>query len=92
MIGAFPPAGLQNLAIGLCSLGDNNNRYPRWIGFVNFWIAILFLPGVLLPFFKSGPFAWNGLIGFWLVAFAFFGWIIMMWWSTVRAIKNSEKI
>jgi hypothetical protein len=53
---------------------------PRWVGFANIWIAILFLPGALLPFFHSGPFSWNGIIGFWLVANALFGWIVIMWW------------
>ena len=56
------------------------------------WIAILFMPGALLPFFQGGPFSWNGIIGFWLVAVAFFGWILMMWWMTVRAVRNDPSL
>lgn len=88
-IGAYPPGLLQALVIGLCILGDKGGKqvYPRWVGFANLWIAFLFLPGALLPFFQTGPFTWNGIIGFWIVAVAFFGWIVLMWWATVRAIK-----
>lgn len=89
-IGAWPPGFLQNVAIGLCILSDKNETkvYPRWLGYANLWIAVLFLPGAMLPFFHGGPFSWNGVIGFWLVANFFFLWIILMWWYTVKAIKT----
>lgn len=89
-IGAYPPGLLQCVAIGICILSDQRVApvFPRWVGYANLWIAFTFLPGALLPFFKTGPFTWNGFIGFWLVATAFFGWVLMMWWATVRAVKN----
>jgi hypothetical protein len=58
--------------------------FPRWVGFLNFWLAVCYTVGALLPFFKRGPFAWNGLFGFWLAVVSFFGWIFVMWWATVR--------
>ncbi|WP_194787122.1 hypothetical protein [Mycobacteroides abscessus] len=39
---------------------------PRWFGYLNLLIAILYLPGLLVFFFHSGPFAWNGVVGFWI--------------------------
>lgn len=91
-IGAYPPGLLQVLSIGICVLSDKRVApiFPRWVGYANVWIAILFLPGALLPFFKTGPFTWTGVVGFWLVATAFFGWVVMMWWATVRAVKMQE--
>ncbi|MET0984230.1 MAG: hypothetical protein ABW034_02375 [Steroidobacteraceae bacterium] len=93
-IGFYPPGFIQNVSIGWCILTDRNEvkAYPRWVGYANLWLAVLFLPGALLPFFHGGPFSWNGLIGFWLVAFAFFGWILMMWHMTVRAIKSDPTL
>lgn len=93
-VGFYPPGFIQNISIGMAILSDRNGNkvYPRWVGFANIWIAILFLPGALLPFFHSGPFSWNGIIGFWLVANVFFGWIIMMWWMTVKAIKSDPEL
>ncbi|MGH8595934.1 MAG: hypothetical protein ACREXT_04670 [Gammaproteobacteria bacterium] len=71
---------VQNFAIGLAILGDKNAEpvFPRWVGFFTFWVAILFLPGGLLTFFKTGPFAWHGLFAFWIPLNIFFAWYIVM--------------
>jgi hypothetical protein len=67
---------VQVVALGLATLGDKNERpiCPRWFGFFNLWCAVLFMPGAMLTFFKTGPFAWSGLLVFWLGVVAFFGW------------------
>lgn len=71
---------VQNFAIGIAVLGDKSAQpvLPRWLGFFNFWVAVLFVPGGLLTFFKTGPFAWNGLMAFWVPFVVFFTWYIMM--------------
>jgi hypothetical protein len=88
-IGMYPPALIQNLAIGACILGDRREQriYPHWLGKLNYAAAACYLVGALIPFFRHGPFAWDGLIGFWVAAVAFFGWLILMWWATTRAIR-----
>jgi hypothetical protein len=45
-----------------------NPVIPRWVGYVSLWIAVLYLPELLVFFFKSGPFAWDGIVGFWIPA------------------------
>ena len=62
--------------------------FPRWIGHVSAWCAVLLLPAVLLPFFKDGPFAWHGIFQFWLAAVLFFGWFAVMSLALIRAIRN----
>jgi hypothetical protein len=88
-VGMYPPALVQNIALGACVLSDRrmDKVFPRWVAFVNFWLAFCYLVGALLPFFTHGPFAWNGLFGFWLAAVSFFSWIFVMWWATTRAIR-----
>jgi hypothetical protein len=90
-VGMYPPAVVQNVAIGLCILSAPPERavYPRWIGFFCFWIAVCYLVGALIAFFKVGPFAWNGLFGFWVAAVSFFGWTLVLWRMTLRAIEKS---
>lgn len=70
---------VQYIALGLSVLSDKKSQplFPRWYGFYNFWMALLAYGGALLLFFTKGPFAWNGVVAFWIPAFAFFGWYIV---------------
>lgn len=87
-----PPAIVQCVAIGAAILTDKRRTpiYPRWVGYANLWIAFTFLPACLLLFFKSGPFAWNGLLSFWLAAATFGGWFLLMSIATIRAAKQND--
>lgn len=87
LLGAVGTAVVQNLSIAVCILGSDGQIYPRWVGYTNLWLAVGLMPGVLIPFFKHGPFAWNGLLGFWVVAVAFFVWVFLMWIFTAKAIN-----
>jgi hypothetical protein len=64
--------------------------YPRWVGYFNIWIALLFIPGAFAFILKTGPFAWNGLLSFWLASGAFFSWLIVMTPLTLKAIDRSD--
>jgi hypothetical protein len=61
-------------------LGDRNAspEMPRWVGFMNLWVAVLFIPGGFLTFFKTGPFAWNGVFVYWIPLVVFLGWYLVM--------------
>ena len=54
------PFMIQNVAIGVAILNDKRQTLPRWVAYVNFWIAFSFIPDPLAFFFHSGPFAWRG--------------------------------
>lgn len=86
----FGPAVIQSLAIGLAILSDKRPQpvFPRWLGFFNFWVAVLFLPSGLLTFYKLGPFAWNGLIAFWIPTIVFGAWFMVMFPMLLKAIKS----
>jgi len=62
--------------------------FPRWVGYLSAWCGVLLLPAVLIPFFKTGPFAWHGIFQFWLAATLFFGWFAVMSYALVRAIRS----
>ncbi len=65
--------------------------FPRWIGYLSAWAAVLLLPAVLIPFFKTGPFAWHGIFQFWLAATLFFGWFAVMSVALIRAISREAE-
>ena len=81
------PAVLQAVAWGVAILSDRRDAppFPRWLGYFNFWAAFSFLPAFLLLFFKTGPFAWNGLLSFWLPASLFGGWFLVAAVMLIRA-------
>ena len=85
------PFIFQYLALGLVVLQDNAPQplLPRWMGYLAIWSAIIFIPAGTIPFFKAGPFAWNGFIAFWLPAGTFFATIFVMTFQFVRAIRNT---
>ena len=86
-VGAF-----QCLCCGLAILGNPQvtNVYPRWVGFFNIWITVGMVTSSVIPFFKTGVFAWNGIVGFWIPATVFGLWMGVMWWMTLRAVNNDD--
>lgn len=80
----------QNLALGFAVISDKRPRpvFPRWLGYFNFWIALLFVPGCLITFFKAGAFAWNGLLAFWLPASVFGPWFFVVSIYVMKAAKQ----
>lgn len=77
---AIFPGVLQIIALGAAILADRSTdpAFPRWFGFFNLWLAVLFLPATLLIFYKTGPFAWNGAFVFWIGFLAFGSWITLI--------------
>ncbi|HWF53112.1 MAG TPA: hypothetical protein VG223_00730 [Solirubrobacteraceae bacterium] len=87
-IGLFMPASVQSIALGLAIFQDKEQKvFPRWLGYFNIWIALLFLPDVLIYSFKTGPFAWNGIFGFWLPLSTFGVWFVVMFPYLRKAIR-----
>lgn len=87
----WPPFMVQNFAFAYAILKDPRRRplLPRWLGFLNIWAPISFTPGILLPFFKSGPFAWDGIFVFWIPAFVFIVWFVLTAIELVKAIDRN---
>lgn len=72
------PFIIQNLAIGAAILRDENRTLPRWVAYVNFWVAASFLPDPLAYFFHGGPFSWRGVFVFWLALTSYSVFLVVM--------------
>lgn len=79
------PFIIQNVAIGIAVLTDRGKSFPRWVGYLNLWVAFAFVPDILAYFFFSGPFAWNGIFVFWLALTAYAAFLVVMSVVTRRA-------
>jgi hypothetical protein len=84
------PFIIQNIAIGVAILQDKRQTLPRWVGYVNFWIAFSFLPDPLAFFLHSGPFAWRGIFIFWLALTTYAIFLVVMGVMLHKVIKESE--
>lgn len=92
LVATFPAPLMQLFAIGIATLSDRSPQpvFPRWAGYFNLWMGTLFIPGALIVFFKSGPFAWSGLIGFWVPLSAFALWFVVMTPVLLKAIREQQ--
>ena len=84
---------VQGMAIGLAILQDKrkNPIFPRWFGYFNIWAVITYLPGILVPFFKDGIFAWDGLLALWVPLVIFVFWMCAMSYFLLKAIDTQEE-
>lgn len=89
----FMPASFQcfSIALGVFMDRGRTNVFPRWFAFLNVWCGLLYMPALLVLFFKTGPFAWNGLLTFYVAAVAFFAWIVTLVVLLLRAIAAQER-
>ena len=92
LIAVAPPPALQAITIGWAVLTDKNEQvvFPRWLGFFCLWVGILFIPGMFAIFFKTGPFAWDGILAFWLPLSIFFVWVGVLAWKIISLARGSR--
>lgn len=86
-------AGLVQYGVtGLVILMDKRDQpiMPRWVGYTCIWVGVLSIPGMVIPFFKSGPFAWNGIFAFWMPAILFGVMLTVVMWAMLQAAKHPE--
>ena len=92
LVAVAPPPSLQALTIGWAILSDRREPtvFPRWVGFFCLWVGILLIPGMFAIFFKNGPFAWDGILAFWLPFAIFFGWLGVLAWKIISLAGASR--
>ena len=92
MVIPWMPFMPQNFAFAFAIFSDKRSTplFPRWLAFLNIWAPISFTPAILLPFFKSGPFAWNGLFVLWIPAFIFILWFVLTTLMLLKAIDKEQ--
>lgn len=83
---------LQSVALGLAILRDRRPvpLIPRWVAWLAFLVAATYFPLVFVPFFRDGPFAWHGLISFWVVFVMFFVLIAVVTPYALKAVRTIE--
>ncbi|MCD2194556.1 hypothetical protein LQ327_14380 [Actinomycetospora endophytica] len=90
----WPPFFAQNGAFAFAIMTDRREvpLFPRWVAYFNVWAPISFSPSILLPFFRSGPFAWNGLFVVWIPAVVFVAQFVVNAAVLFTAIRQEESL
>jgi hypothetical protein len=88
----WPPFMAQNFAFafGIFSDARPTPLFPRWLAYLNIWAPIVFTPGLALPFFKSGPLAWNGIFVLWIPAAVFILQFVLNTSMLLKAIRMEQ--
>lgn len=62
--------------------------FPRWYAYYCIFAGLVTLTGYLLVFFHDGPFAYNGLIVFWVFLTDYFAWFLTTTIVVHRKLKE----
>ncbi len=89
---SVPVVTIQGVAISLAIFGDKREEpiLPRWFAWMNLWAQLVFLPGTVIPYFKDGPLAWNGVISFWVPAVIYTIWMLTLTKLLLNAVNRQR--
>jgi len=89
---AYMVTSFQIMGASIVFLKDKREKklVPAWVSWWG-WVTIAsFFPVSLIPFFKTGPFALNGLFNFWVAFPTWYIWIVAMSIYIIKAINRIE--
>lgn len=81
---------LQMVAAALVGLADRSEvpLFPRWVCFLTIWCGISFFPASLTDIFRTGPFAWNGALSYYIPYFCWLCWFITASIYMVKEVRR----
>lgn len=65
-----------------------HSPFPRWFGYLTAWIALMFEAGPMAFLTKTGPFAWDGVLAFWVPFILVIAWLSMMIPLLANALRH----
>lgn len=79
------------LAVSMLSDRRTDPVFPRWLGYFNLWTTFMFTPGSFCVFFKDGPFAYNGLLAWYMPVTVFGIFLILNMVYLLRAVGREHE-
>ncbi|MDD9936347.1 MAG: hypothetical protein OXT09_22235 [Myxococcales bacterium] len=87
-VGSLGVFTIQYLVFAIAIFLDERQIFPKWLGYLTIWALVTEIVAVPVWVTRTGPFAWDGLLSFWLGTAIFVGWEFLMCVCLYRAIKN----
>jgi hypothetical protein len=94
-LGVISPFYFVPLSIAYAAFADSGDEapiIPRWVGWFNLWFFSTLIPLSIIFWFHSGPFAWNGIFGFYLPFSIFWVWFFVMTITIRRALPRLDDV
>ena len=79
---------VQYLVFAIAIFRDKRAIFPKWLGYVTIWNFVTELVAAPVWIFKSGPYAWNGLLSFYLGVIIFVVWLVCVIVYLKKAIRS----
>jgi hypothetical protein len=92
LVGIPAPAIVQLSAMAVAGIRHRgpNPAFGRWFAYFNIWCAITFVPGILIIAFHTGPFAWDGIIAFWIPLSVFGAWFFVTAAVLLKGLERKQ--
>jgi len=78
---------VQYMVFAIAIFLDEREIFPKWLGYMSIWGVVTELLAIPIWIFRSGPYAWNGLISFYLGTIIFVVWEFCLVVCLYKAIK-----
>lgn len=84
---------LQMVAAALVGLSDKSATplFPRWACFLTIFAGISFFPASLTGVLKTGPFAWNGVLSYYIPYFFWLCWFSVASFFMLKDVRRRVK-
>ncbi|WP_114970572.1 hypothetical protein [Rhodoferax ferrireducens] len=90
---AYAVTTVQLFAAGVGFMRDKRTTplIPKWLAWYGIWVGFMFVAECLMPFFKTGAFARDGILNFWIEFMIWFVWCPTLTFYILKAINRIER-
>lgn len=89
-VGSLGCFATQYMIFAIAIFLDKRRIFPTWLAYMSIWGAVTELVAAPIWIFKRGPYAWDGLISFYLGTIIFVVWEFCLIVSLFKAIKRQS--
>ncbi|MFA7597720.1 MAG: hypothetical protein WCY92_15335 [Novosphingobium sp.] len=81
---------VQMWAMAFIGLADRSETpvWPRWVCWLSIWCGLTFIPASLTQYLKTGPFAWDGMLSYYIPYPAWLIWCGAISWYMIRNVRQ----
>ena len=86
-------AYVLDYSVSMVGLADKREvpLFPRWACYVTIWCGLSFLPASLTGVLKTGPFAWDGMLSYYIPYACWLGWYTIASTYMIKEVKRRQK-